>query len=73
LRLVHEGLSRQGEGLAALARLVGDRQNREEQRFVKIDELHLWLGILTWPLRAVWRPIRRTALALAGRGGGRVA
>jgi len=34
------------------------------ERLAKLDEVHLWTGILTWPLRAIWRPIRRLALLL---------
>lgn len=37
-------------------------------KIAKLDEIHLWLGVLTWPLRAVWRPLRRLFLALAHPG-----
>jgi glycosyltransferase involved in cell wall biosynthesis len=38
------------------------------EKMTKVDEIHLWLGILTWPLRAVWRPLRRFFLSLAHPG-----
>lgn len=50
----------------------GAARSREVEGVVwaKVRDLHLWVGILTWPLRAVWRPLRRAALGLVGKGGG---
>lgn len=40
-----------------------------EKRLARLDEVHLWLSVLTWPLRILWRPLRRAAMALSGRQG----
>ncbi|OLN26219.1 Glycosyl transferase-like protein [Desulfovibrio sp. DV] len=36
-------------------------------------EIHLWLSVLTAPLRFIWRPLRRAAVTLFQRGGSHAA
>lgn len=60
--LFQKGLAMQEERLAA------GMQARMTAINEKTDEVHLWLGILTWPLRVVWRPVRRLVLRIASEG-----
>lgn len=54
----HDCLHRMEEHLLNLAERYHAHAGLMESRLAQIDEIHLWLGILTWPLRIVWRPLR---------------
>ena len=43
------------------------------EAWTRIGEIHLWLSVLTAPLRFVWRPLRRAVVALCKRGGSHAA
>lgn len=51
-------LIRMEEHLFNLAKRYHEHAGLLESRVSKIDEIHLWLGMLTCPLRVIWRPLR---------------